>query len=462
VPFVLPTVVVALAFGALLGERGIVNRWLMGLLGSETPPIRLENSLTLVVIAHVFFNFSIVLRLVGGYWASADQRLEDAARVLGASGWRLWREIRLPLIAPALLAAALLVFMFSFAAFGTVLLLGGPEMRTVEVEIYDQAIQFNLGSAAALSLLQIAATLALTAVYTRLQRRTAVAQETREQPGRPLGSWRARLAAGAIIAGMLALLGAPLLALAASAFVGPDGWTTRSFELLWSNQRGSYVYVPPQQALGNSLLFAALATLLALACGIPAAYLLARPRGRLGRWLDPLFMLPLGTSAVTLGFGYIIAFRAQRLALGPLVLETPDLRASRWLIPLAHALLALPFVTRTMLPALRRLNPRLREAAATLGAPPGRVLWEIDAPLLLPAVIVSATFAWTVSLGDFGAALLLSRPENATLPVVLYRYLGQPGQTNYGQALAMSTLLMAVTLISFLVIERLRPEGGEF
>ncbi|MBA3469349.1 MAG: ABC transporter permease subunit, partial [Herpetosiphonaceae bacterium] len=110
------------------------------------------------------------------------------------------------------------------------------------------------------------------------------------------------------------------------------------------------------------------------------------------------------------------------------------------------------------------LNPRLREAAAVLGAAPGQVIWEIDAPLLAPAVVVAAMFAFTISLGDFGAALVLSvtSPDTATMPVVIYRFFGQPGAANYGQALAMSTLLMLVTLVSFGVIERLRGEAAEF
>ncbi len=462
VPFVLPTVVVALAFGALFNQRGLLNRWLMDWLSLSSPPLRLENSLTLILLAHVFYNYTVVLRIVGGYWSSADLRLEEAARVLGASRWRVWREITLPLAAPALLAAALLVFTFTFAAFGTVLILGGPGYRTVEVEIYEQAVNlFNLPTAAVLSLLQMATTLTLTVVYTRLQRRAAVPQTTRPQPERRVHSWPLRLAVLGVCASLVLLIVVPLAALVIGALGGPDGWTLRYFELLRVNQRGVFAFVPPERAMLNSLRFAGLTTLLALLCGVPAAYLLARPRSWLTRLLDPLFMLPLGTSAVTLGFGYIIAFHAYELPLG---LRVPDLRRSAWLLPVAHTLLALPFVIRTMLPALRRLDPQLRAAAAVLGAPPLRVWREIDLPLLLPALIVSAMFAFTVSLGDFGAALILAvtGPDNATMPVVIYQFLGRPGAVNYGQALAMSTLLMLVTLVSFAVIERLRGPGAEF
>lgn len=169
--------------------------------------------------------------------------------------------------------------------------------------------------------------------------------------------------------------------------------------------------------------------------------------------LDPLFMLPLGTSAITLGLGYIIVFSRPPLTL----------IASPWLIPAVHALLAFPFVVRSLLPALRGLDPRLREAARALGASPLRVLREIDLPLLFPALLAGSVFAFTVSIGEFGAALLLARPENQTVPVVIDRLLGLPGALNYGRALALSTILMLTTTLSFVLLERVRfRDLGEF
>ena len=160
-------------------------------------------------------------------------------------------------------------------------------------------------------------------------------------------------------------------------------------------------------------------------------------------------MLPLGTSAVTLGLGYI-------LAMGPL-------RTSLWLVPVAHTLIAAPFVLRTFLPSLRSLDPRLRESAAVLGAGPIRTWFEIDVPMLFRAVLVAATFAFTISLGEFGATLLITRPDVPTMPIVIYRALGRPGVINYGQALAMSTILMVVSAASLLIIERFRiGDIGEF
>ena len=128
-------------------------------------------------------------------------------------------------------------------------------------------------------------------------------------------------------------------------------------------------------------------------------------------------MLPLGTSAVTIGFGFLITFDEAPL----------DLRGSWMLIPLAHALVATPFVVRAVLPVLRAIDPRLREAASTLGAAPGRVWWEVDRPLLARAALVGAAFAFAVSVGEFGATAFLARTGDPTLPIAIVRLLGRPG-----------------------------------
>jgi thiamine transport system permease protein len=464
IPFVLPTVVVAAAFGALLGPRGRVNLALMDLLGLERPPLDLQHTLAIILIAHVFYNYTVVLRLVGGFWANLNPRLEEAAAVLGAGRWRLWREVTLPLLAPAVAAAALLVFIFCFTSFGVVLLLGGPRFATLEVEIYYQTVSFlNLPVAAVLSLVQILFTTILIWLYTRLQARASVPLDLRPQAvtQRRPADWRARLMVWSNVALIVLMLVTPLLSLVERSFDTGDGYGLAYYHELGVNRRGSILFVPPAEAIRNSVGFALVTVVLALALGTIAAMLLARPllaptegQGeRLRALLDPIFMLPLGVSAVTLGFGYIVALDEPPL----------NLRTSPWLTPLAHTLVALPFVVRTLLPALRSLNPRWREAAETLGAPPWRVWLEIDLPIVGRAMLVGAVFAFTVSMGEFGATSLIARPERPTMPVAIGRFLSQPGALNQGQALAMSALLMLVCTLGFIAIERFRVgEIGEF
>jgi thiamine transport system permease protein len=252
---------------------------------------------------------------------------------------------------------------------------------------------------------------------------------------------------------MALLLFAPLAALVLRSFTFEGGLTTQYYALLSTNPRGSVLFTPPLTAVGNSLVFALATTALAVTLGLITALLLSRPASRLARWLDPVFMLPLAASAVTLGFGYIIALDEPPL----------NLRASPALIPLAHTLVAMPFVVRSVLPSIRGIPPNVRGAARSLGASPLQVWHWIDLPLISRGLIVGATFAFTVSMGEFGASLFVARPDTPTIPIVIFRLLGQPGATNYGQAMAMSVLLMAVCALSFVLIERLRTAGiGEF
>jgi thiamine transport system permease protein len=226
------------------------------------------------------------------------------------------------------------------------------------------------------------------------------------------------------------------------------GFTTEYYQELFINRRGSVFYVPPIQAALNSISYAAATVALSLLLGFPAAIALARPT-RLEKLLDPFVMLPLGSSAVMLGLGFILSFGAW--------LTSP------LLVPFAHTLVALPFVIRTLQPAIASIPQRLHQAASSLGASPLQVWKTIDWPILRSSTLAAATFAFTISLVEFGATLLISRPDYPTIPVAIERFLSQPGGLNYGQAMAMATLLMLLTTISILFIEKFRlPGAGDF
>ena len=457
-PFVMPTVVVATAFIALIGPRGLVNQWLMTLFDLPKPPIRLLHTLWIILLAHVFYNTSVIIRMVGGVWANMDPRLEAAAAVLGAGPWRRARHITLPLLFPAILAAGLLAYLFNFTSFGVILILGGPRFATIEVAIYRTAVRlFNLPVAAALSILQMGFTLAMMAVYTRLQRRMTAPIEfqSAQRTQRPLRTAGEKLLAWMIFTTLAVFLLSPLLALVAQSFRMGDGVGLASYRALFENRTGSIFFVTPIEAARNSLAFALVTMLLSVIIALPAAYLLSEPNREgfsLARLLDPLFMLPLGTSAVTLGFGYIVALNRPPL----------NLRTSLLIVPIAHTLIAFPFVLRSILPVLRGMNPHLREAAQVLGASTLRVLRHIDLPILRRSLLVGVVFAFTISMGEFSASLLVSRPQFPTLPVAIYRLLGQPGRANFGQALAMSVILMTVTAVGYILIENLRYGREEF
>jgi ABC-type spermidine/putrescine transport system permease subunit II len=259
VPFVMPSVVVAMGFLALFGRTGLINQWLMQLFGLRTPPLDLEQSIWLILLANIFYNVSVIVRTVGGFWGDLNPHLRETAAVLGADGWRTFRRVTLPLLLPSVLAASSLVFLFCFTSFSLILILGGPNFATLEVEIYRQAVNyFNLPLAAFLSLVQMALTFAIMVIYTRYQARTSRGLRRRSAGSNARRPANARqwLVVVSLIAVTVIGLAAPLLALVVRSFTLGGGFTLRYYAALAENPRQSAFFVPPIQAVANSLTIA--------------------------------------------------------------------------------------------------------------------------------------------------------------------------------------------------------------
>ena len=438
-PFVLPTVVVGVAFRTLLREGG--------LLGS----LQLDGTFAAIMLALVFFNVAVVVRTVGTTWEGLDTRQEEAARVLGASPVRVWLTVTLPRLAPAITSAASIVFLFCSTAFGVVLVLGGTKFGTIETEIYLLTTQFlDLRGASVLSVTQLVVVVLVLLVAARARgRRTAQRRVDSARSGRAprLGDLPAIVVTVAV-AGFLAL---PIVALLLRSLRTADGWGLGNYLALGTTGSRNALVVPVWVALGNSLAIAVQATALALVVGLAASLVISRRPRSLGlrrslAGFDAVLMLPLGVSAVTVGFGFLIT------------LNTPpfDLRSSPVLVPVAQALVALPLVVRTILPVLTGIDGRMRESAAVLGSPPWRVLRDVDLAIVGRPVLAASGFAFAVALGEFGATSFLSRPDRPTLPVVIFRLIGLPGGDNFGMAIAASVVLAAVTVAVIALVERLR------
>lgn len=445
VPFVLPTLVVGVAFRQLFSTSGP-----LGGLG-------LDGSALAIVLGLAFFNIAVVIRAVGSAWESLDRRPAEAAAALGASPRQVLLTVTFPALRPAIVSAASVVFLFCATAFGIVLTLGGLRYSTVETEIYLLTTNlFQLRAAAVLSLLQLAVVLVLLFVAQRL-RATPDPTVVRAVP-RPLRPRRHDVPA--LLASGLALLlvGAPIATLVLGSLRTAGGWGLENYRALATVGSNGALAAPVTDALGTSLRTAADATWMSLALGTLIAFVVTRrsltpTERRLRSALDTVFMLPLGVSAVTVGFGLLITLDSPPL----------DLRDSPLLVPIAQALVALPLVVRTLTPVLAGVDDRQRQAAASLGACPLRTLVTVDLPVAWKPMLAASGFAFAVALGEFGATAFLARQESPTLPVVIYRLLGHPGELNYGMALAASCVLAATTALVMLAVERLRvPSVGAF
>jgi thiamine transport system permease protein len=325
-----------------------------------------------------------------------------------------------------------------------ILILGGARQRTIETEIYRYAIsRTDFATASVLSVVQLIVVVILVALNTRLRAR--LPRSDRLAADRPQ-LWGNRSTAfipiGTVLI-TLALLCIPIAVLIEQSLRTGGGWGFDHYRSL--TERPPFLTVTPLRALMNSLGFAVVATVIAVFFGGWASFAITYSSRGVSRLLDVGYLLPLGTSAVTLGFGILITFDTGIV----------DLRQSWIIIPLVQALIGIPFVTRAVVPVLRAIDPNLRDAAASMGASPAKIRRDIDLPIARRALVVGGGFAFAISLGEFGATSFVGRrPDLMTVPLAIARLLSQPGQSIRGQAMALSVILMVVTAVVLLAVDR--------
>lgn len=424
VPFVLPTVVVALAFRSLLGTG-------------------LPQGFALVVIAHAYVNLAVVARIVGAQWVQLNDDYENVARTLGATRWQAFRTVTLPSLRGAIASSAAVVFVFSFTSLGIVLLLGDASTRTLESQILRQtSVLLDFPGAAATAVIQlvlVSVVLIAGAIASRKSpRRVMRPLQLRQIPRDAMG-----LAIRAVVAVTVIVVAAPIVALVVDSLRAQGSWTTSWWAALGSVDSGTTRIGSPLSALGMSLSYALVAGLIAsVVGGLAAVAVLSEGRTRV---IALVAVVPLGVSAATLGLGTLLAFGRAPL----------DLRGTGLLVPIAHSLVAVPLVVAVVAPALRGTDARRLAVAASLGARPTRAFVTTYGSVLKVVMLASAALAGAVSLGEFGAASFLARAGSPTVPVQIVRLLSRPGEQSYGVAAALAVVLVLLTLAMVLVIDRL-------
>ncbi len=420
VPFVLPTVVVALAFRGLLGSS-------------------LGSGLAIVVLAHAYLNLAVVVRIVGARWSTIDPRLEIAARTLGADRWTTFRTITLPGLQSAIASAAAIVFVFSFTSLGIILLLGDANTRTLESLVLRQtSVLLDFQGAAVSAFIQ--AIVVGSVLFWAARRRSTVTASRTVRAIVPRGV--SRIAVGIVVLMTLVIVLAPVAALFWASLRSSSGWTITWWASLFGSSgidAGSTRIGSPLAAMGRSVTYAVITGLIAALIGGAAAVSVLS--GRLGRAFALATALPLGISAATLGLGTLLAYGRPPL----------DLRTLGILVPMAHALIAVPLVVAVAVPTLRATDRRLVTVAAVLGARPTRAWWTGYGPTLRTVMIAAGGLACAVSLGEFGAASFLARVDAPTVPLVIARLLGRPGEASFGLAATMAVVLviLTTTLVAF-------------
>jgi thiamine transport system permease protein len=451
VPFVLPSIMVAVGFVAAFGANGPLNDLLRAL---GLPTVDLLFSLEIIVLAHAFYNAPLVTRIVAAAWESVDARAVETARSLGASPLRAFRDVVAPQLAPAVATGALLTFIFTFMSFPIVLALGGLRLATVEVWLYDRVQQLALTEAAALAVLETVVSLGLTYAYLRYEdaatRGDRVASSLEREPLVGLDAKRVALVGYALVVGLVFVL--PLVSMLVASVTGPNGLTTRYYDFLLQREAAAATsQTKPGVAVRNSLLFGAGTLALSVPMGLVLALASLR-EGVAARLVGVAAMAPFAVSGVVVGLGML-----QGLVFGVDVFGTRLAVGGPVAIVAAHAVGAYPFVVRNVAPLLGGLDRRLVESARALGATRVRALVDIEVPLVMPGIAAGAAFAFAISVGEFDSTVILAEGSNAyTMPVAVERFLTD---RTLGPATAMGSVLLVVTAASFVVIDRV---GGRY
>ena len=429
----MPTVVVASAFIS-------VNE----LLRLDHTPLNLQGSALGIIVAHIFFNTSIVVRTLTTTWPMIDFESEQAAQTLGANRLQTFFRITLPQLKSGLISAGSLAFLFTFTSFGVILILGGLGKATIETEIWRYATQrTEFETAAVLGIIQLLVVIVMLAINNKFlvteSKNTNLVSKVRDS----YSVSKYRKLFNAIF--ILGFFGFPFFVLVERSLSTPTGYSFVYYkQILLENSDARFSIFGTRRAIYNSLLWGTLAMVIATVVGLIAAYLLTNKSKALAQLSGMFLLLPLGASGVLLGFGILISLNSGFL----------DFRSQWWIVPLAQGLLGIGIVARITSNAIKKIDPSIRHAASTLGAS-SLIIWrKVDYPIIAKSIIAGSAFSFALALGEFGATSFLVRPQRPTIPTTIFNLLGRPGSTTFGQAMALSVILAVITWLVVSLLDR--------
>ncbi|MDF1569483.1 MAG: iron ABC transporter permease [Spirochaetaceae bacterium] len=450
VPFVLPPILAVLGFILVFGNSGYINMLRDMVSGGNAEPWRILYSLKAIIMAHVFYNYPLTMRIVGEAWSRLPLNSFRAARSLGAGRVRAFFAVDLPRLIPAILTSLIITFLFCFLSFAVVLVLGGgPDMSTLEVEVYrlvKHSLDFN--GASVLALFGSFVTLGCLALYAVLDRRLRINSadveiETREV--RHLRTGTAMAALSYLVPAMV-LIAAPLTAVVVNSFLTR---ATRSGDVVFTLDH--WIRLLGGSRVRSSIPLAALIRTLTLGLSVAfvttitaslTAWYTSRHHGFLTRLTEGLLAIPMGVSSVILGLGYLII--TSVLPRG----NAPRLAA----LVAVHTIMALPFSYRLVSGRMREISVRVVHASRASGAGQWDTLKKVILPLSRRALTTSAIFSLALSAGELNSTIILAPGNFTTLPLAIYRMIGA---YDISGACALGTVLIIFSAAGFIALDRI-------
>ncbi|HEX6036538.1 iron ABC transporter permease [Longimicrobium sp.] len=450
-PVLLPPLVGTISFMFLYGESGFLTRGVQELLGMDHAPWRLSGAWA-VLLVHAYTMYVYFYMFVSAGLSRLDAGYAEAAAALGAGWWTTMRRVTLPMLAPALGGAALLVFMTSMASFSAPYVFGGG-FRVLTTQLYSSKLNGEDGLVAVEAVVLALASLLFLLLLQRYESRReytgagkGLGAGRREAGGR---AWLVALTA-TVFVGFLLLPHATVLLVS---FVPEGTWTIEAFPPVYSAENYARIFSDTQRLVPvlNSLKMATIATLANVVFAYGAAWLLVRKRVRGRGLVGALVALPWALPGTVLAIALVYTFNVHQPAAGRFVLV-----GTFAILPLAYFIRNIPLVTRAALASFRQLDPSLEEAAASLGASRWTAARRVVLPLVLPGLAAGALLAFVTALGEFVASILLY--TNRTRPISV-EMLSQLRGFDFGGAAAYGVIL--IVLVAIVFASGYRNVGGE-
>ncbi|HUH13440.1 MAG TPA: iron ABC transporter permease [Longimicrobiales bacterium] len=445
-PVLLPPLVGVIAFLFLWGESGFLTRGLQLALGLERAPWRLAGPWAILLV-HAYTMYVYFFLFVSAGIARLDRGQEEAAAALGAGRWTTFRRVTLPMLAPAIGGAALLVFMTSMASFSAPYVFGGG-FRVLTTQIFASKLNGEMAMVAVESVILAAASLlflALLGRYEAARAYTGAAKGTAAAPGGEHGVRRGGLGWLAVAVGVVLFLLLPHLTLIVVSLVPEGTWTTQLLPPAWTLENYGALFTRPEllRPVLNSFQMASIATVANVVLAFGVAWLLERRRFRGRGLMGALVILPWALPGTVIAIALATTFSANQWWAGRFLLV-----GTFAILPLAYFIRNIPLVTRAAMASFRQLDPALEEASASLGASWRTTMGRIVLPLVLPGLLAGAMLAFVTALGEFVSSILLY--THRTRPISI-EILSQLRGFDFGTAAAYGVLLVALMAVVFMV-----------
>ena len=443
-PFILPSILVVLAMVLFFGNYGWVNRGLMALLGIDEPPVHFLYSLTGILIAHVFYNFPLAMKIITDQWERISLKYLQAARSLGAGSTRRFFGITLPLLMPSIGSAFVLIFLLCMNSFAIILVLGGGiRYTTIEVLIYQLArIELDFSGAASLAFLQgglslIGLAILLKGMDRRVEQESGIKSWMPEKlRNRSLKAW---FGLCWILLVLFFSLG-PLIAIMMDSFRkfenGEWIYTWHWYQELFTWRENNHFF----SSLWNSLRIGLGSALISSLSGLGIVSLIAYRKGVQRRFWELLMLFPLALSTVVFGVAWFYYYQGHLAGTVPLI----------FIVMAMHAQLTCPYWIRIVLPTLENIPTQWHTESKMLGKQALeyglRILW----PWMRRTFLIAFFFSFSLSLGELNSTMMIADDSVRTLPLEIY---GAISGYRFSYASAVAVILLLLSATTFLVVE---------